>query len=102
MVEYSANVSRKEDSIHKQNDLLLWSALEWATDSGNFKVFSMAGSHFYLSKFGGIHKSTYEYKKDITTLKFHRISDNIKRSIFNIYRSLPIGLRNFLKNIAQR
>jgi len=53
VVEYAANVSRREETRIRQNDLLLWGGIEWAVDQRDFSYFSMAGAHFFLQKFGG-------------------------------------------------
>lgn len=87
MMEYASNVSRREDSKVKQNDLLVWTAIEFACDKG-LKTFSMGGAHFYLQKFGGEVYPTYRLSWDRTVLKKHHAREWIIDRMRQAYRRL--------------
>jgi len=96
IVEYAANVSRREETKVRQNDLLLWKGIEWSSQQG-FKIFSMAGAHFFLQKFGGSIHTTYGYRLDRSLFRRHNMYDFLMESRNNMYRRLPEKMRETLK-----
>jgi FemAB family len=85
MMEYASNASRREETRFRQNDLLLWRAIEAACDRG-LSAFSMGGSHFYLQKFGGKIHPTYCLSRDRTALKTYHSKEWILDRARNVYR----------------
>lgn len=101
IMEYAANVSRRNDTRLYQNDLLLWKAIEWAA-SRKLRYFSTAGSHFFLQRFGGTLKETYEYRRDLTLLRRHLLSDIVRDVAVSTYRRMPAFLKVPVKALLKR
>ena len=102
LVEYASNVSRREDSKIRQNDLLLWRGIEWSVEQGCYSHFSMAGAHFFLQKFGGRVHQTYIYRLDRTFLRRRDAADGIRAAAQRLYRSLPEGAKQVAKKLLRR
>lgn len=101
LVEYAANVSRREETRTRQNDLLLWRGIEWAVAQGCFTLFSMAGAHFFLQKYGGTMQPTYRYTLDLTLLHRRHAAENARLAALRVYRSLPAGLQRTAKKLLR-
>ena len=102
IIEYAANVSRREDSRVRQNDLLLWRAIEWASAKGDLRCFSLAGAHFFLQKFGGTIYPTYRYSKDLSFLRRRHAKESLMILGMNVYRSLPDRVKQVVRRLAGR
>lgn len=101
LVEYAANVSRREESKVRQNDLLLWRGVEWAVDEGGFNAFSMAGAHFFLQKFGGHVHVTYRYSLDRTILRRRDAVDSLRSAAQRAYKRLPPSIQLKAKKLLR-
>jgi hypothetical protein len=93
LVEYAANVSRREDTKVRQNDLLMWSGIEWACEQG-FQTLCLGGNHFFLRTFGGQFAPTYRYRRDGTLLRSHDVRDGVRRAASEVFKALPISIQN--------
>ena len=102
VVEYAANVSRREESRLRQNDLLLWRGIEWSVQQGGFSHFSMAGAHFFLQKFGGDTHTTYGYSLDRTFLRTRDTVAGVRTAAMRLYRRLPEPVKRAAKRLLQR
>jgi hypothetical protein len=102
IVEYAGNVSRREDTRVRPNDLLLWRAIEWAAKQGGFSFFSMAGAHFFLQKFGGRTYSTFRYSLDLTLLRRHHTLESVHSAVARVYQRLPEGARHTVNRLLGR
>jgi hypothetical protein len=100
IIEYAANVSRREETRIRQNDLLLWKAIEWAA-TARLRYFSMAGSHFFLQKFGGALHVTYRYTKDRTLLRRHDVAQALRSVAITALHHLPEGVQQRLKRLRR-
>jgi hypothetical protein len=101
IMESAANVSRREDTGLYQNDLLYWKAIEWAA-SRKLRYFSTTGSHFFLQRFGGTLKETYEYKRDMTLLRRHLLSDIVGDMALSAYKRMPESIKAPAKTLFRR
>lgn len=99
MVEYAANVSRREETRVRQNDLLIWRAIEWSAAQGDFRWFSTAGAHFFLQKLGGKIHSTYRYSRDTSFLRRYVVAELAQAVATSTYRSMPTSMRSALKRL---
>ncbi len=70
LVEYANNSSLDEFLHLRPNDLLVWSAIEWACSQG-LSRFSLGGAHRFLREFGGEVVPIYRYRLDRTVLRHH-------------------------------
>ena len=102
VMEYAANVSRREQTKVRQNDLLIWRAVEWACARKGISLFSMAGAHFFLQKFGGEMRSTYRYRKDRTLFRRHDLADFGRTIVVKSYQALPDSVRSRLKRLLNK
>jgi hypothetical protein len=102
VVEYAANVSRREETKVRQNDLLLWRGIEWSVEQGNFSHFSMAGAHFFLQKFGGQAHATYRYSLDRTWLRRRDTAAALRSTAMRLYHRLPERVRRTAKKLIRR
>ncbi len=98
IMEYAANVSRREETRLRQNDLLLWRAIEWSA-AGGLRYFSMAGSHFFLQKFGGSLHPTYRYTVDLTRLRRHHLAETVRTAAITVFHKLPKEMQQALKRL---
>lgn len=99
MVEYAANVSRRDETRVRQNDLLLWRGIEWAVEQGRFNYFSMAGAHFFLQKFGGTLHTTYRLSLDQTMWRRRDLREGLLTVTTKAYRRLPQRVRTAAKRL---
>lgn len=99
VVEYAANVSRREETKVRQNDLLLWKGIEWAAQNG-FRLFSMAAAHFFLQTYGGAPVSTYRYRSDRTFLKRHDTKEALLALRNKAYCLLSERLKKSMKTLV--
>lgn len=97
IVEYAANVSRREETKVRQNDLLIWRAIEWAAAQGDLRWFSTAAAHFFLQKLGGAVHSTYRYSRDTSLLRRHVMKEVAHSAATSAYRLLPMFVRAAVK-----
>jgi hypothetical protein len=102
LVEYAANVSRREETRIRQNDLLLWRGIEWTVQQGVFTHFSMAASHFFLRTYGGEVHPTYRYSLDRTFLRRRHARESLRASALRAYHRLPGKLQSVVKRLRQR
>jgi len=101
IIEYSGNVSKPESRSLRPNDLLMWTALEWAAKSG-FKRFSMGASHPFLKRFGGTFESSWRYRMDRSMFHRHDLAEGFKRAVHKAYMFMPEGARAKLKSMLGR
>jgi hypothetical protein len=99
LVEYAANISRREETRIRQNDLLLWRGIEWTVQQGTFTHFSMAASHFFLRTYGGELHPTYRYSLDRTFLRRRHLGEKLRGSALRTYRRLPDRLQGAIKRL---
>ena len=99
LIEYAANVSRREETKLKQNDLLMWRAIEWASQHKDIRYFSMAAAHTFLQRFGGHRLATYRYSLDLTAFRRRDLAESGRAAAVRIYRALPQGMRGRLKKL---
>jgi hypothetical protein len=98
VLEYSANASL-EDSLHlRPNDFLHWRIIEWACTEG-MKVYSLAGSHLFLRKFGGITQPTYRYRLDRTLLRRYLVEELASKAKERIKRVVPERALDFVRGL---
>ena len=100
LVEYSANSSRPEYQRLRPNDLLQWTAIQWACAEG-FRYFSMGGTHHFLTKFGGKVVPTYEYRLDKTLLRRHDLRDAAVEFARTGFQRLPASLRSRIRGAVR-
>jgi hypothetical protein len=99
LIEYAANVSRREETKLKQNDLLMWRAIEWSSQQKDIRYFSMAAAHTFLQRFGGHQHATYRYSLDLTTFRRRDLAEKGRAVALTIYHALPPGARERLKKL---
>ena len=99
MMEYGANVSRREESAVHQNDVLLWEGIKRAGDLG-LRLFSTGASHFFLQRFGGTTTSTYRYRLDKTLIRRYFMADLAMDARSAIARSMPKSLKAMAKRLS--
>jgi Acetyltransferase (GNAT) domain len=99
LIEYMANVSRREETKLKQNDLLMWRAIEWASQQKDIRYFSMAAAHTFLQRFGGNRHATYRYSLDLTAFRRRDLAEKGRAVALRIYHALPQGTRERLKKL---
>jgi hypothetical protein len=102
IIEYAANVSRREETKVRQNDLLIWKAIEWAAKQPRIGLFSFAGAHFFLQMFGGQMRPVHRYRIDRTLFRRHDLKENLKDAAMGAFRVLPPGVRTKLKAAWRR
>jgi hypothetical protein len=101
VVEFSANSSLEEGLRFRPNDLLHWRVIEWAC-AGGFRIYSLAGSHMFLRKFGGSIHPTYRYRLDRTALRQYVLKDMSERAIDGLKRLLPESVRTAAKSVRDQ
>ena len=69
VVEYTANCSWPQYRHLRPNDLLQWTAIQWACRNG-FRYYSMGGWDHFHRKFGGKVVPSYTYQLDRSLLKW--------------------------------
>lgn len=99
LIEYAANVSRREETKLKQNDLLMWRAIEWSSQQKDIRYFSMAAAHTFLQRFGGHRHATYRYSLDLTAFRRRDLAEKGHAIALRVYHALPQGARERLKKL---
>jgi hypothetical protein len=102
IMEYTANVSRREESKLKQNDLLMWRAIEWSTQQKGIRYFSMAAAHTFLQRFGGERRATFRYSLDSSPFRVHDLAEMGHAVAMRVYHALPPRARDTLKKLLRR
>jgi|HubBroStandDraft_4_1064222.scaffolds.fasta_scaffold40091_2 hypothetical protein len=100
IIEYAANVSRREETQLRQNDLLLWRAIEWSVQQKDFRYFNMAAAHTFLRRFGGHQHATYRYSLDLTAFRVRDLAETGRDVAFRVYQALPPRARQRIKKLA--
>ncbi len=98
LAEYSANSSRSQLQKLRPNDLLLWTAIEWACSV--CRTFSMCGSHYFLRKFGGEVAPISRYRLDRTFLHRHDLRDTAFAHAHRIFQQLPPAWRDRVRRAS--
>jgi hypothetical protein len=101
LIEYAANVSRREETKLKQNDLLMWRAIEWSSQQKDIRYFSMAGAHTFLERFGGHRHATVRYSLDLTVLHRRDLAETGHAVALRVYKALPQRARKQLKKLLR-
>jgi len=99
LMEYAANVSRREETKVRQNDLLLWRGIEWGCAQG-IRTFSMGGAHFFLQKFGGRLLPTYRYRLDRSLFRRHDVREGLRAALAGLFRKLPGSIQARVRRAA--
>jgi hypothetical protein len=99
IVEYTANVSKREDTKLKQNDLLMWRAIEWSARQGDIRYFSMAAAHTFLQRFGGHSHATYRYSLDLTAFRRRHLAETARAAAYAVYHAMPQRAQMGLKKL---
>lgn len=88
VMEYAAN-SSLESSLHlRPNDLLHWRAIEWACSEG-LNLYSLGGTHLFLTQFGGETLPTYRYRQDRSLLRRHHMKDAVGEMAASVMSRMP-------------
>ena len=92
VVEYTANSSWPQYRNLRPNDLLQWTAIQWAYRNG-FRHYSMGGSDHFHRKFGGTVVPTYRYQLDRSLVKWRERQEIVMAQARVVYRKLrqPAG-----------
>ena len=101
IVEYTANVSRREERQLRQNDLLLWRAIEWSVQQKEFRYFNMAGAHTFLRRFGGHRHATYRYSLDLTAFRVRDLAETGRDVAVRVYQALPPRARQRIRKLLR-
>ncbi len=101
IIEYTANVSRRQETKLKQNDLLMWRAIEWSTQQNNLRFMSMAGAHVFLQRFGGERHAVYRYSLDRSPFRVHDVAEKCQTVAIQLYHALPPRAREGLKSLLR-
>jgi Acetyltransferase (GNAT) domain len=101
IIEYTANVSRRDETKLRQNDLLMWRAIEWSIQQQDIRYLSMAGAHPFLERFGGRAQSTYRYSLDLTALRRRDLAELVHAVAVNVYHAIPERARLSLKKLLR-
>src|ERR1700722_1314830 len=102
IIEYAGNVSRRDATKLRQNDLLLWKGIEWACAHRGLRWFSCAGVHFFLQLSGGDVVPVLRYRQDLTLLRRHDLKDACVEIGRRIYKALPNTLQSRVKTLVAR
>ncbi len=101
VVEYASNFSIPEFQRFRPNDLIGWHAIQWACEEG-LKYFSMGGSHLFLRRFGGVVKRTFRYRKDLTRLRRHQLSESARDLGVQVFKRLPENVRTGVRKVLTK
>jgi hypothetical protein len=101
IIEASANISRREETKLKQNDLLLWRAIEWAAQQQDIRYFSMGAAHTFLQRFGGHRHETYRYSLDLTAFRVRDLAETSHDVAMRVYQALPQRARQGVKKLLR-
>lgn len=99
LMEYAANVSRREETKVRQNDLLVWRAIEWGCRQG-FRRLSMGGAHLFLQMFGGRQLPTYRYRLDRSLFRRHELQEHMRAALAGLWRKVPGVIRDRIRRAA--
>jgi hypothetical protein len=102
IIEASANISRREETKLKQNELLLWRAIEWSVQQRDIRYFSMGGAHTFLRRFGGYQQATYRYSLDLTAFRVRDLAETGRDVAVRVYLRLPPRARRGIKKLLRR
>jgi Acetyltransferase (GNAT) domain len=106
VIECSANVSRREETKLKQNDLLMWRAIEWSVQQKDIRYFSTGAAHAFLQRFGGHRHATYRYSLDLTAFRVRHLAETGREVAARVYQALPQrarqGIRKLLRYAGDR
>jgi hypothetical protein len=102
IIEYAGNVSRRDATKLRQNDLLLWKGIEWACAQRGLRWFSCAGVHLFLQLSGGDVVPVLRYRRDRTLLRRHDLKDACVEIGRRIYKALPSTLQSRVKTVVAR
>ena len=101
IIEAAANISRREETKLKQNDLLLWRAIEWSAQQKDIRCFSMGGAHAFLQRFGGHWHGTYRYSLDLTAFRVRDLAETGRDIAVRVYLALPRRARQKIKKLLR-
>jgi hypothetical protein len=101
IIEAAANISRREETKLKQNDLLLWRAIEWSAQQKDIRCFSMGGAHAFLQRFGGHWHGTYRYSLDLTAFRVRDLAETGRDVAVRVYLALPRRTRQGIKKLLR-
>jgi hypothetical protein len=101
VIEYAANVSRREETKLKQNDLLMWRAIEWSVEQQDIRYFSMGAAHTFVQRFGGQQHATYRYSLDLTPFRVRDLAETGRGAAVRVYQALPMRARQGLKKLLR-
>ncbi len=101
-MEYNANVSRRDETRLKQNDLLLWRGIEWSTQRPDIQYFSMGGAHTFLARFGGKRHAILRYSFDLTVFRRRHLAEAAQAGAVTVYHVLPERARRTVKRLLHR
>jgi hypothetical protein len=101
LVEYAGNNSLREYQHLKPNELLVWHAINWASNEG-FRWFSFGGAHRFLREFGGRLTQTYRYRKDLTFLHRYELRESVLAGGRELMHQLPESSQNLIRHVLRR
>jgi hypothetical protein len=101
IIEATANVSRREETKLKQNDLLMWRAIEWSIQQEGIRYFSMGAAHTFLQGFGGRPHATYRYSLDLTAFRRRDLAETARAAAVSVYHALPQRAKPFFKKLLR-
>jgi hypothetical protein len=101
VIECSANVSRREETKLKQNDLLMWRAIEWTVQQKDIRYFSMGAAHTFLQRFGGHRHATYRYSLDLTPFRVRDLAETGRDVAVRVYQALPPRARQGIRKLLR-
>jgi lipid II:glycine glycyltransferase (peptidoglycan interpeptide bridge formation enzyme) len=98
--EYAWNASLPEFQHLRPNDLLHWRIIEWACQQA-IHTYLLGATHAFLLKYSDRIIPTYQYTKDQTLLKTHNLKADLTETAVGIYRRLPPGVKEKLKQLRK-
>jgi hypothetical protein len=98
ILEYSANASLEDSLYLRPNDFLHWRIIEWACTEG-MRIYSLAGSHLFLRKFGGFTQPTYRYRLDRTLFRRYLVEELAANAKERIKRLVPERALTFVRGL---
>jgi hypothetical protein len=101
IIECTANVSRREETKLKQNDLLVWRAIEWSAQQKDLRYFSTGAAHTFLQRFGGHRHATYRYSLDLTPFRVRDLAETGRHVAVRVYQALPQRARQRVKKLLR-
>ena len=101
LLEYANNASLEEYLHLRPNDLLQWSAIQWAC-AEKFSAYSLGGAHPFLRKFGGAIVPIYRYRLDRTLLRRHDVKEALMDVARVALRKVPTPIGRKFRQILGR